>query len=89
MSFLAEPKGYTVDGFAHFVAGLTWNAWRPGFVTLHNTSIPTLVGWLDPAHAAKQRIDGQMQLRAGHFALAFRRSPVCGTELDLESLRAD
>ncbi len=59
MRFLAEPKGYTPGEFAGFVEGLEWNDWRPKFVTLHNTGVPTLVEWLDPNHAAKQRIEGQ------------------------------
>lgn len=59
MTFLAEPAGYTPAQFAIFVEGLEWNGWRPKFVTLHNTGIPTLSAWLDSSHAAKQRIDGQ------------------------------
>ncbi len=59
MSFLAEPKGYTPGEFADFVEGLAWNGWRPKFVTLHNTAVPTLAAWLDSNHAAKQRIESQ------------------------------
>jgi hypothetical protein len=59
MSFLAEPKGYTPTEFAAFVESLEWNGWRPKFVTLHNTAVPTLAEWLDSGHAAQQRIEGQ------------------------------
>jgi hypothetical protein len=59
MSFLAAPKGYTPEQFAAFVASLEWNAWRPRFVTLHNTCVPTLAEWLDSSHAANQRTAGQ------------------------------
>jgi hypothetical protein len=59
MSFLAEPKGYTPSEFASFIEGLEWNSWRPKFVTLHNTGVPTLAEWLDSNYAAKQRITSQ------------------------------
>jgi hypothetical protein len=59
MSFLAEPKSYTPDEFTVFVEGLAWSGWRPNFVTLHNTAVPTLATWLDSAYAAQQRIEGQ------------------------------
>lgn len=59
MTFLAEPKGYAPAEFAAFVAGLTWDAWRPHFITLHNTGVPSLATWLDPAHPAQQRIVAQ------------------------------
>jgi hypothetical protein len=59
MSFLAEPIGCTPDEFTVFVEGLAWNSWRPNFVTLHNTAVPTLAAWLDSGYAAQQRIEGQ------------------------------
>jgi hypothetical protein len=59
MTFLAEPKGYTPAEFSAFVAGLKWDAWRPRFITLHNTGVPSLANWLSPAHPAKQRIVAQ------------------------------
>jgi hypothetical protein len=59
MSFLAEPKSYTLLRFAAFVESLEWNSWRPKFITLHNTGVPTLAAWLTSTHAAKQRIDAQ------------------------------
>ncbi|HLH13033.1 MAG TPA: N-acetylmuramoyl-L-alanine amidase [Methylovirgula sp.] len=62
MSFLPEPKAYTPDEFGDFVEKLEWNGWRPTFVTLHNTGVPSLAVWLDPRHAAKQRIESQ-----GHY----------------------
>ena len=59
MTFLAEPKGFTRIAFARFVEGLAWTAWRPQFITLHNTAVPTLAMWMDPNHPAQQRIVAQ------------------------------
>lgn len=59
MTFLSEPKGYTPTEFSAFVTGLKWPAWRPRFITLHNTGVPNLATWLNPAHSAQQRILGQ------------------------------
>lgn len=59
MTFLAEPKGYTPEEFAGFVDPLVWNRWRPRFITLHNTAVPNLATWLNPAHPARQRIVAQ------------------------------
>ncbi len=50
MSFLVEPKGYTPAELGVFVESLTWQDWQPRFVTLHNTGVPSLATWLDPAH---------------------------------------
>jgi len=38
-------KGFTPDDFAAYVAGLTFTAWRPSFVVLHNTAVPTFAQW--------------------------------------------
>jgi hypothetical protein len=62
MSFLATPRAYTPDEFLHFVGSLEWNGWRPNFVTLHNTGVPTLAMWLGSSYAAKERIESQ-----GHY----------------------
>lgn len=35
-------KGFTVQEFAIYCAGLSWNGWRPQFITVHNTASPTL-----------------------------------------------
>src|SRR4051812_40342400 len=32
----------TQDGFDKYCHSLTWPAWRPSFIVLHNTSVPTL-----------------------------------------------
>jgi len=61
MSFLPDPKGYTPAEFLRFVNDLEWREWRPRFVTLHNTAIPSLATWLNPSHPAKQRIVAQKQ----------------------------
>lgn len=59
MTFLATPKFYKPDQIPAFVNGLKWTSWKPSFIVLHNTAVPTLKGWLDPAHTAQQRIEGQ------------------------------
>ena len=38
-------KGFTVSDFASYVAGLSFSAWRPSFVVLHNTAAPTFAQW--------------------------------------------
>ncbi len=35
-------KSFTVDGFHEYCSGLAWTTWRPSFVVLHNTGVPTL-----------------------------------------------
>jgi len=37
--------GFTPSDFAAYVAGLTFAAWRPSFVVLHNTGLPTFAEW--------------------------------------------
>jgi hypothetical protein len=38
-------KGFTAAQFEEYVAGLTFSAWRPTFVVLHNTAAPTFAQW--------------------------------------------
>lgn len=38
-------KSFTPDGFASYVAGLKFGAWRPRFVVVHNTSAPDTRTW--------------------------------------------
>jgi hypothetical protein len=38
-------KGFNADDFATYVAGLSFDAWRPSFVVLHNTAVPTFAQW--------------------------------------------
>jgi len=38
-------KGFTPQEFDNYVAGLTFGAWRPQFVVLHNTANPLLSQW--------------------------------------------
>ncbi len=35
-------KSFTPDAFADYCESLSWPAWRPSFIVLHNTAIPTL-----------------------------------------------
>ncbi len=60
MSFLATPKPYAVEAFAIFVATLEWTEWRPKFICLHNTGVPTLAQWMNPATPEEKRVNGQM-----------------------------
>ncbi|GAB4016934.1 hypothetical protein GCM10028808_47000 [Spirosoma migulaei] len=38
-------EGFTVEEFEHYVDKLTFGAWRPQFVVLHNTEIPRIAQW--------------------------------------------
>ncbi|HZU27297.1 MAG TPA: N-acetylmuramoyl-L-alanine amidase [Bryobacteraceae bacterium] len=38
-------RGFSADDFDEYVSGLSFNAWRPQFVVLHNTAAPTLAQW--------------------------------------------
>jgi hypothetical protein len=38
-------KGFKADDFATYVAGLSFTTWRPSFVVLHNTAVPTFAQW--------------------------------------------
>lgn len=53
MTFLAEPRSYMPAEFAGFVETLAWQDWRPRFVTLHNTGVPSLATWLGSSHPAR------------------------------------
>jgi hypothetical protein len=38
-------KGFSCDDFDDYVSGLSLLSWRPQFVVLHNTALPTLAQW--------------------------------------------
>lgn len=38
-------KGFSCDDFDEYVSGLSFLNWRPQFVVLHNTALPTLAQW--------------------------------------------
>jgi hypothetical protein len=38
-------QGFTPDDFASYVGRLTFAGWRPSFVVLHNTAVPTFAEW--------------------------------------------
>ena len=38
-------QGFTADAFANYVGALSFIAWRPSFVVLHNTAVPTFAQW--------------------------------------------
>ena len=45
MTFLANPRGYAPEEFEAYVKTLHWGAWRPKFITLHNSAEPNLAQW--------------------------------------------
>ena len=38
-------KGLSPEDFNDYVASITFPAWRPQFVVLHNTALPKLADW--------------------------------------------
>jgi N-acetylmuramoyl-L-alanine amidase len=40
-------QGYTKEAFGDYVKSLTFGLWRPSFVVLHNTAVPTFAQWHD------------------------------------------
>lgn len=50
-------RAMTRAQFAAYVASLTWSAWKPLGIVLHNTASPTLAQWAEsgPAHEARIR----------------------------------
>ena len=38
-------RGFDQDEFRDYVGGLSFAAWRPSFVVLHNTAVPTFAQW--------------------------------------------
>ena len=52
MSFLTNPKGYGAAEFAAYAKTLRWSAWRPSFITLHNTAEPNLRQWANGGSGA-------------------------------------
>lgn len=48
-------QGFQPDDFAAYVGGLTFTAWRPSFVVLHNTGVPTFAQWHNVPGAARMQ----------------------------------
>jgi N-acetylmuramoyl-L-alanine amidase CwlA len=38
-------QGFTADDFQNYLTTIQFNVWRPQFVVLHNTAVPTLADW--------------------------------------------
>jgi hypothetical protein len=38
-------KSFTAPDFAEYLGTITFDAWRPQFVVLHNTAVPTFADW--------------------------------------------
>jgi len=53
---------FTADAFDSYCHSLSWTAWRPSFIVLHNTAIPTL----------KQRPNGFTQQHMDGFVKFYR-----------------
>jgi hypothetical protein len=49
-------KAFTPVGFIAYVHDLQWVKWRPSFIVLHNTAIPTFADW--------HKVDGITRMRA-------------------------
>jgi hypothetical protein len=64
MTFLANPAGLTPKEFEAYVAGLHWRAWKPKFITLHNTAEPSLKQW---AHGSGQIYEHQRIVNLNHY----------------------
>jgi hypothetical protein len=47
-------KGFTPGAFATYVSTLSFGTWRPQFVVLHNTAVPTFAQW--HSVAGEQRV---------------------------------
>src|SRR5436190_8526349 len=63
-------NAYSADGFDSYAHALHWTPWRPSFIVLHNTAVPTLAQ--RPNGFSKQHIlnleayyRDQMQWKAG------------------------
>jgi hypothetical protein len=48
-------RGFTAEGFADYVAALSFTAWRPSFIVLHNTAAPTFAQWHSVPGAARMQ----------------------------------
>jgi len=48
-------RSFDAAGFREYVGGLTFTAWRPRFVVVHNTWQPTLKNWHDYTGAQRMR----------------------------------
>lgn len=42
----AVNQGFEQDAFRQYVAGLSWNTWRPSLIVWHNTGAPTIEQWM-------------------------------------------
>ena len=42
-------KGFTANSFKTYVNGLALETWKPSFIVLHNTSVPTVADWVKVA----------------------------------------
>jgi hypothetical protein len=51
-----DPTPYTRETFLAHVNALDFSGWRPKFLTLHNTSLPTLKMWVESGPQHDQRL---------------------------------
>ena len=56
MTYITNPRHYTVPEFQALVEGLKWDkGWRPAFPTLHNTGGPNLKEWIAYGPTVEER----------------------------------
>lgn len=95
MTFLATPRAFTHAEFQSYVAGLHWAAWKPTFVTQHNTGVPNLRQWPAGLTVAQeiQRVVNQKHFEKDinhwHSGVHLFASPAPDRILQLSDLLAD
>ena len=48
-------RGFTLPAFRHYVDTIAFDTWRPSFVVLHNTALPTRAQWPSVRGATRMR----------------------------------
>jgi hypothetical protein len=48
-------QGFTKEAFGSYVEGLSFTLWRPSFIVLHNTAVPTYAQWHDVPGAQRMQ----------------------------------
>ena len=47
--------GFTPEQFENYIATVSFDSWRPQFIVLHNTAVPTLGQWHDAPGEPRMR----------------------------------
>ena len=64
MKFLANPQGFSPEGFKAYVAACRWTTWKPKFIVLHNSGEPNLKQW---NHGSGEAYERQRILNLNHY----------------------